>query len=249
MHKIASLVTAQIGILQHLKFPVDDDIRVLDLGSGNGTTVYEYRAQGFDCFGCDLQFKDGLHKDELVSKGYLRIITDNPYTLPFEENMFDLVVSSQVLEHVSNYKSTLSELSRVLKPGGAHLHIFPSRLRFLEVHTNIPLGSILRNRFWLYIWAFLGVRSKWQQGNTIKQTVEANYNYLRNHTNYLSKSALRNYFLLYSERIEFCERYLLKYGNTGKYLYSLPKFIPFIPFIYSTFRSRAIFAINKKKLF
>jgi SAM-dependent methyltransferase len=46
--------------------------------------------------------------------------------LPFPEGHFDVVLSSNVLEHVQNLPDTLRELTRVLKPGGTMLHVLPS---------------------------------------------------------------------------------------------------------------------------
>jgi len=38
--------------------------------------------------------------------------------LPFDDNSFDVVVSLETLEHVSDLDNTLDEIKRVLKPGG-----------------------------------------------------------------------------------------------------------------------------------
>jgi SAM-dependent methyltransferase len=40
------------------------------------------------------------------------------FTLPFKDNYFDLVVSFEVFEHVFNLEDILTELRRVIKPGG-----------------------------------------------------------------------------------------------------------------------------------
>jgi len=39
-------------------------------------------------------------------------------TLPFEDNVFDLVYSNGVIHHTPNTRSVVSEMYRVLKPGG-----------------------------------------------------------------------------------------------------------------------------------
>ena len=46
-------------------------------------------------------------------------------TLPFENDSFDAVLSSEVFEHVFNLDDMLAELNRVLKPGGKMLFTCP----------------------------------------------------------------------------------------------------------------------------
>jgi SAM-dependent methyltransferase len=50
-------------------------------------------------------------------------------SLTFNDDSFDLIVSSEVLEHVPLLEKALSETARVLKPGGAHLFTVPPRAR------------------------------------------------------------------------------------------------------------------------
>ena len=76
--------------------------------------------------------------------------------LPFADGSFDLVINNQVMEHVEDLDAVLSEIHRVLKPGGALLSVFPSRDVFREGHIGIPFahwfskGSRLR---FYYAWA------------------------------------------------------------------------------------------------
>jgi ubiquinone/menaquinone biosynthesis C-methylase UbiE len=58
--------------------------------------------------------------------------------LDFPDGYFDVVVSNQVLEHVPDLEAVLDEIDRVLKPGGASLHLFPSRDIWRERHCGIP---------------------------------------------------------------------------------------------------------------
>jgi len=44
-------------------------------------------------------------------------VMTGPYTLPFEDETFDLVVSGQMLEHCANPFKSVAEMKRVLKTG------------------------------------------------------------------------------------------------------------------------------------
>lgn len=46
--------------------------------------------------------------------------------IPFPDRSFDVVFSSNVLEHVDDLKGLLNDAVRVLKPGGIMVHILPS---------------------------------------------------------------------------------------------------------------------------
>jgi len=69
--------------------------------------VSEYREKG--ALGVPI---DGVRNENLES-----------LTLP--ENTFDIVLTSDVLEHVADLDKALSEIKRVLKPGGRHIFTIP----------------------------------------------------------------------------------------------------------------------------
>lgn len=47
-------------------------------------------------------------------------------SLPFPDNSFDMVFSSHVLEHVPDVNKAVSEINRVLRPGGINICIVPT---------------------------------------------------------------------------------------------------------------------------
>lgn len=53
-------------------------------------------------------------------------VMPGPYTLPFEDDTFDLIVSGQTLEHVCNPFKSVDEMKRVLKPSAFIVLIAPS---------------------------------------------------------------------------------------------------------------------------
>jgi SAM-dependent methyltransferase len=159
---------------------------ILDLGCGAGALVESLRTRGFDAWGCDVAGSDASDfTANAATKGYLRPIEMQPYRLPFEDNRFDFVISSQVLEHVMDYAATFREIRRVLKPGGIGLHTFPSRHVLIEPHVFVPIASVIRSRPWLHLWAMLGIRNAYQAGKSASEVADLNFAYLVGHTNYL----------------------------------------------------------------
>lgn len=59
--------------------------------------------------------------------------------LPYNNNFFDIIYSSHVIEHTDNINLYLEELYRVLKPNGIIFIELPNRMYFKEQHTNIIL--------------------------------------------------------------------------------------------------------------
>ena len=231
----------QTMVIQGLSFKLKPGATVLDLGSGNGSIVKEYRGLGYEAFGCDFAFKEGPDVESLHSKGLIRLIEREPYRLPFADDSFDVVISDQVFEHVKNYDETLSEIRRVLKPEGISLHFFPSRYTPIEPHVYVPLATIIQKRWWLAIWAILGVRAPLQKGMSMREVTDANHVYLTGHTNYLSRSAIERFVSRYFRDYGFCESLFLKSSKRGRIIYKFSRFLPVLPWVYGIFRARVLF--------
>ena len=55
-------------------------------------------------------------------------------SLPFENSEFDIVICTEVLEHVEDFENSLNEIHRVLKPGGKGIITMP----FITAEHEIP---------------------------------------------------------------------------------------------------------------
>jgi ubiquinone/menaquinone biosynthesis C-methylase UbiE len=241
MRNQSKRVYIQTMVIRELGCTLKPGATVLDLGCGNGATVKEYRGLGYEAFGCDFAFKDGLDVDSLCGDGLIRLIKPEPYRLPFADASFDLVVSDQVFEHVQNYDETLAEIRRVLKPEGISLHFFPSRYTPIEPHVYVPLATIIQKRWWLALWAILGVRAPLQQGMSVREVTDANHAYLTSHTNYLSQAAIERFVSRYFGDYSFCESLFLKFSKRGRSLYKFSRFLPVLPWVYGMLRARVLF--------
>lgn len=215
----------------------------LDLGCGSGPLVAQGRRLGCEFFGCDfiLRDDDQAASPELLQQGILRQIDPDRYRLPFDDCSFDVVLSDQVFEHVMDYPTTLAEIRRVLRPDGVFLHLFPSRYSILEPHVYVPLATMVRARWWLKLWALLGVRNRHQRQLSAAETCTANVTFLTSHTNYLPKRTLQRLFSECFSDVRFVEREFLKYSKRGHKVYELSTWLPFLPDLYGALKSRVIF--------
>jgi SAM-dependent methyltransferase len=71
----------------------------------------------------------------------IRKSTQDVERLTFQNEMFDVVISEDMFEHVRNYKKGFQEIFRVLKPGGYHIFTVPfmfDRPTLIRVDTDGP---------------------------------------------------------------------------------------------------------------
>ena len=103
------------GIVDELG--ISQESNVLELGSGLGllgNAIKKNVGTPLKYIGLDLVFNSVKESEK---KGLLSIQTEITH-LPLEDRSFDFIVTTDVLEHVPNAESVVSEISRVLKPGG-----------------------------------------------------------------------------------------------------------------------------------
>lgn len=218
--------------------------RTLDFGCGDGATVAALLDLGIDAHGCDFKFKTGPAVAALSATSRIKLIRRDPYRLPYENGSFDLIVSNQVFEHVQNYPETLAELRRVLKPEGLSVHLFPARWKPIESHVFVPFASVVRNKPWLRLWAYAGIRRKSQRRMTAADVARANRAYLDRATNYLSQKQILDHFRRHFGDVRFAERSFLKHSphRRGRQFHALGVRLPLLFQIYRTFWARALVA-------
>jgi ubiquinone/menaquinone biosynthesis C-methylase UbiE len=106
--------------------------KVLDLGCGDGALSYWLARAGAQVTGVDNEpLGIQLAKENLHSVGkdsQCTFVVASAYELPFPDQSFDFVVSSEVIEHVQHPEKMVAEARRVLKPGGKFVLTTPYRL-------------------------------------------------------------------------------------------------------------------------
>ncbi|MGC9521670.1 MAG: class I SAM-dependent methyltransferase [Anaerolineae bacterium] len=148
-------------VRQHV--PLEEQ-RILDVGCGVGMYTSAFARHTSHVFGIEIEFERASNAYGQVP----RIAQSVGEFLPFEDDVFDVVFSHEVLEHVEDDRVSAAEMVRVTRPGG-HVVIFvPNRLYFFETHGiywrgtyhfgNKPLvnwlPNALRNRLALHVRAY-----------------------------------------------------------------------------------------------
>lgn len=235
-----------LNILRDCGYALPSHPRVLDFGCGNGSTTKAFLDSGIEAHGCDFRFKEGPDAARLAAENRLRLIAPSPYRLPFEDASFDVAVSNQVFEHVKNYPETLSELARVLKPGGLSVHLFPSKWKPVESHVFVPFASVARSKPWLLMWAHAGIRNKSQKGMSARDVANINKEYLDRATNYLGQREILGHFRRHFSEARFAERSFLKHSphRRGRQLYAAGARLPLLFSIYRVFWARVLVAVR-----
>lgn len=144
--------------------------KVLDFGCGAAKTLQLLVKAGVDAYGCDVFYEGGDVSSLIPSELNDRVRRSEAGHIPFDDATFDLVMSNQVLEHVSDLNQVLSEIARVLKPGGICLSLFPHREVWREGHCNIPfLHRFPKGRLRIYYAAALASMGYFRAGKTRMQ--------------------------------------------------------------------------------
>ncbi len=115
----------------------EKEIYHLDIGSGSGDLIKALKKQlntNTSC--CD-------YTDELINIPDQKVdIVDLNKTkeLPYKNSMFDIVTATEVIEHLENFRATLREIYRVLKPGGVFVLSTPNILNINSRLRNLWFG-------------------------------------------------------------------------------------------------------------
>ncbi len=95
-------------------------LSLLDVGCGPGTITAEFadRLAPGSVVGLDASPEVIARAAGAFSRENLEFVVGDAYTLPFDDNSFDIVHAHQTLQHVADPVAVLRELRRVARPGG-----------------------------------------------------------------------------------------------------------------------------------
>jgi ubiquinone/menaquinone biosynthesis C-methylase UbiE len=110
------------------------NIKILELGTGQGANVWFFLKEGFDTYGIDIspsaimKMRMRLEREGFILNDFQkRFKVGDIRKIPFEKEMFNVVVDVGTISYVSytEHKTVFKEIWRILKPKGLFfsLHI------------------------------------------------------------------------------------------------------------------------------
>ena len=162
--------------------------RILDVGCGTGKLVQELQSKGYVAFGLDRELSM-LRRSKALAEATSKIVRGDASALPFQTGTFDACVSTFPSRFIVQ-RSTLDEVSRVLRPGGTFAIVlsgytddWPLRRKPIQLALRLFYGRRDDQRFrsndlfqhpeltgewhWLsrgpdHVLAWVGVRAKYE---------------------------------------------------------------------------------------
>lgn len=117
---------------------------LLEVGCGTGLLLERFAAMCKTAKGVDLS--PGML--EKAKQRGLDVVEGSATALPFEDASFDVAVSFKVLAHIPDIRTALSEMTRVVRPGGHVIAEFynPRSVRALakRLAGPLPVGDAIK---------------------------------------------------------------------------------------------------------
>lgn len=143
------------------RLPIGPETLFLDAGSGFGRHAFEAARRGARVVALDYAtdeiaitratFAAMAEAGEINPDRLAGVIRGDATCLPFRDSSFDCIITSEVLEHIPDDVRALSEVSRVLQPGGIFAATVPSwlpeKINWMlsdEYHAPFVSGGHLR---------------------------------------------------------------------------------------------------------
>ena len=123
--------------------------KLLEIGVGAGTDHLQWARAGAECFGVDLTDSAITVTGRRLALYGLesKLQRLDAETLPFPDASFDVVYSWGVIHHSEHPEAIISEVRRVLRPGGVFIGMLYARYSLAVLKVWIK-NALLRGRPW-----------------------------------------------------------------------------------------------------
>jgi glycosyltransferase involved in cell wall biosynthesis/trans-aconitate methyltransferase len=120
-----------------------NELTCLDVGCADGA-ILGHLAESFGLnIGIDREWDLILRAASKRASPKTHFLRSNGQAIPIPSDQVDIVVCTQVYEHTPDPARLVTEIRRVLKPGGVVFFSGPNRFSLMEGHYHLPLLSLL----------------------------------------------------------------------------------------------------------
>ncbi|HEX9935190.1 MAG TPA: class I SAM-dependent methyltransferase [bacterium] len=116
-----------------------DARRILDVGSGYGFLLHLLEERGFETYGIEQSAK-AAERSRSTCRGTVSV-QDAQKAFPFPSSHFDAIVMNDIVEHLADYRSCLSEVFRTLVEGG---------VLFVQTANGYSVARLLLGKKWFW---------------------------------------------------------------------------------------------------
>jgi SAM-dependent methyltransferase len=140
------------------RLPISPGTRLLDLGCGAGRHAFEAARRGAQVVALDTDRAEldrvsaiaaaMAEAGEIPAGAAIRAAAGDATRMPFADGTFDIVIASEVMEHIPADQAAMREVARLLRPGGTAAVTVPAwlpeRICWLlsDDYHNVPGGHI-----------------------------------------------------------------------------------------------------------
>jgi SAM-dependent methyltransferase len=140
------------------RLPIRAGTRVLDLGCGAGRHAFEAARHGARVVALDTDRGElaqvsaiaaaMAEAGEVTEPATITAAAGDAIAMPFADGSFDVVIAAEVLEHIPADQAAMTEIARVLRPGGVAAVTVPAwlpeRICWLlsDDYHNVPGGHV-----------------------------------------------------------------------------------------------------------
>src|SRR3989339_239987 len=120
-------------VVNNLNLFIKKDVsrnKLLNLGGGTGQVSKIYESLGFEVYNVDIEEKN-------IDKKHIQFDLNSTDHLPYQDNYFDVIVCSEIIEHIENPWKLFRDVKKHLKESGLFVLTTPniqssfSKLKFL----------------------------------------------------------------------------------------------------------------------
>jgi len=124
--------------------------KILEVGCGSGLFSLYLSKKNNEIYGFDISKNAIKGAYNFKKPFYMNVFYEiaDARNLPFKNNFFDIIICSEILEHVPHYEKIISEMRRVIKNNGYIIITVPNSLNPTQTGTNRPLENFwyLKNK-------------------------------------------------------------------------------------------------------